>query len=119
MEILTLVLTAKSIRSPLSCIHPNTSCPHLWVSLNKKGTKKQIKVMREEICKSFEWKRNSSVTSLLFSILFLKKAGSDCLGLVLDLKKRGDPYFCGPNPSDQSKVDRQEGRREAYAEMCI
>ena len=35
----------------------------------------------------------------LASLLFLKWFGSDCLGLVLDLK-RGEPcYFCGTQPS--------------------
>ncbi|XP_047723220.1 pre-mRNA-splicing factor cwc22-like [Prionailurus viverrinus] len=37
-----------------------------------------------------------------------EEAGSDCLGLALDLKKRGEPYFCGHRPSDQmtSTVDK-------------
>ncbi|XP_049482600.1 translation initiation factor IF-2-like [Panthera uncia] len=37
-----------------------------------------------------------------------EEAGSDCLGLALDLKKRGEPYFCGHHPSDQmtSTVDK-------------
>lgn len=61
--------------------------------------------MREEICRSFEWKGDSSAASLLFSILLLTEVASDRLGLILDLEKREWSLVIsvGPNPSDQSK----------------
>lgn len=48
--------------------------------------------------------KETSVASLLFSVLFLKEVGSGCLGLVPDLKKKGSLVISGgPSPPDQSE----------------